>query len=594
MAQKEATLLLKIKTEGQKALDTIKEKFAGLKSSIGAVAAPIAAVIAGLAALGAAMGKLALDASKANEVKNAFTNLANQQGKDADMMLAKMRELSLGTVSDMELMKQANQALLLGLPVDKFGDMLAIARSSAKATGQSMEFMLQSIVTGLGRGSKMILDNLGIMIDTNAAYEKYAATLGTTADKLTDAEKKTAFINEALRIGKENADAAGAGTLSLADKWEQLKASSSNLAVELGNKLLPMFNSIANVAIKVADFFSNINEKNKLLKMSSAELTAELAKHNARLEELIEKNKTAWFSGYVSEIQKEREAVSQLTEALKNQLIEEEKLQQVQTIKGEQDTVNKQAEVERLAAHKAAIAEITLLSDEELALQSLTAQQDKINEEIKKEKDKTNLLKLELEKRALNEKIIKTKQDLEEKQRITAFSKFQQWANENEIRNKQDTFSRIATLSQSNNSTLVTIGKAAALANIAISTAEGVARALGAFPPPINFVAAAAVGAAGAVQAAQVAGVALAEGGIVKATPGGIPAIIGEGGRDEAVIPLGDDRASGLGQTIVNLTVYGGLLGDEDSARQLAIALDENLYKLRKSNESIAFDSGLI
>jgi hypothetical protein len=45
--------------------------------------------------------------------------------------------------------------------------------------------------------------------------------------------------------------------------------------------------------------------------------------------------------------------------------------------------------------------------------------------------------------------------------------------------------------------------------------------------------------------------------------------------------------------TTIHLTVNGGFLGDEASARQLARAIDEQLLKLRQSNQSVAFDKGL-
>ena len=47
--------------------------------------------------------------------------------------------------------------------------MLQIARGAAQATGQSMELMLQSIVTGIGRQSKLMLDNLGILTSAEEA-----------------------------------------------------------------------------------------------------------------------------------------------------------------------------------------------------------------------------------------------------------------------------------------------------------------------------------------------------------------------------------------------------------------------------------------
>lgn len=81
--------------------------------------------------------------------------------------------------------------------------------------------------------------------------------------------------------------------------------------------------------------------------------------------------------------------------------------------------------------------------------------------------------------------------------------------------NQRDTFSTIATLASSNNKTLAGIGKAAALTQIAIDGPVAVTKALKAFPPPFNFAAATAVGAAVAAQAAKVVGVQFANSGFV-------------------------------------------------------------------------------
>jgi hypothetical protein len=57
----------------------------------------------------------------------------------------------------------------------------------------------------------------------------------------------------------------------------------------------------------------------------------------------------------------------------------------------------------------------------------------------------------------------------------------------------------------------------------------------------------------------------LANGGIVKATPGGTLALIGEGGRDEAVIPL--DKAGGMGGG--NTIIIQGAIDPISTARQI-------------------------
>lgn len=159
--------------------------------------------------------------------------------------------------------------------------------------------------------------------------------------------------------------------------------------------------------------------------------------------------------------------------------------------------------------------------------------------------------------------------------------------------NQRSSFATIATLSSSNNQTLAAIGKAAGITQIAIDTPIAISKALAAFPPPFNFAAAGLVATAMAAQASRIAGVQLAEGGIVKARPGGIQATIGEGGRDEAVIPLENGRIPGTGAGNITIVVNGGLLGDQSSARELAVALDKELLKLRRSNESVSFDGGI-
>ena len=105
--------------------------------------------------------------------------------------------------------------------------------------------------------------------------------------------------------------------------------------------------------------------------------------------------------------------------------------------------------------------------------------------------------------------------------------------------------------------------------------------------------AAAAIIAAGLANVAQISGVQLAKGGVVMPTSGGTMATIAEAGRPEAVIPLGDSRTSellsGAGLGGMNLTInIGTLLGTENNVRELAIMIDRELFTLRRNNESIS------
>ena len=101
-------------------------------------------------------------------IRNAFERLGRGD------LLDGLREATHGTVTDLELMKAAVKFNDFKLPVEELGTMLAFAQQKAKDTGQSVDYMVDSIVTGLGRKSLMILDNLGL--SANEIKEKMKDT----------------------------------------------------------------------------------------------------------------------------------------------------------------------------------------------------------------------------------------------------------------------------------------------------------------------------------------------------------------------------------------------------------------------------------
>ena len=150
----------------------------------------------------------------------------------------------------------------------------------------------------------------------------------------------------------------------------------------------------------------------------------------------------------------------------------------------------------------------------------------------------------------------------------------------------------LVILTKGTSQELLIVQKALGIALIIINTQIAAMRAMAELGPVVGAIAAGLIYATGATSVAIASSTHLADGGIVKSTPGGIQATIGEGGKDEAVIPL--DEGMGLLGTNITINVNGGMLGDENSARELAIAIDRQLLKLRQSNDSLAFDSGVI
>ena len=145
-------------------------------------------------------------------------------------LLDQLREATHGTVSDLMLMQQAVKFDNFNLSLEQMGTFLAYAQQKAKDTGQSVDYMVDSIVTGLGRQSLMILDNLGLSAAeikeemkatgdmTTAVGEiirRQMQSAGDYVETATDrANRATAeYENNLLKLGDTMRETFGVGTL---------------------------------------------------------------------------------------------------------------------------------------------------------------------------------------------------------------------------------------------------------------------------------------------------------------------------------------------------------------------------------------------
>lgn len=157
-------------------------------------------------------------AASADGVTRAF------RAMDDGTMLDKLRKATKDTVTDLDLMKAAVQAKDFRIPLEDLGKYLQFAQLKAQQTGQSVDYMTQSIVTGLGRKSVMILDNLGLS----------AAEINEEMSKTGD------FMSAVAAIVDKQLVAAGDNYVSAADRAMQKSVEFKNAQRELGETLLPL------------------------------------------------------------------------------------------------------------------------------------------------------------------------------------------------------------------------------------------------------------------------------------------------------------------------------------------------------------------
>ena len=157
-------------------------------------------------------------AETADGVTKAFKDM------DQPDLLENLRKATKGTVNDVQLMTAAVQAKDFRIPLEDLGKYLQFAQLKAQQTGQSVDYMTNSIVTGLGRKSPLILDNLGI-----------------SAAEISEKTKETGdFMKAVAEIVDTQLAEAGETYISAADRAAQKTVELQNAQKALGDEILPL------------------------------------------------------------------------------------------------------------------------------------------------------------------------------------------------------------------------------------------------------------------------------------------------------------------------------------------------------------------
>lgn len=179
---------------------------------------------------------LGAQGSKVLMISEGFTKLQNAMGQIGGRTLDAVRSATRGLISDFDLMRQANRAMLFGLEVtpEKFSILGEAAIKLGRAMGIDAPRAMDDLVLALGRVSPRILDNLGIIVKVGEANAKWAKEHNTTIQAMTAGQRVQAFYEESLKKIEEHVKNLGDFSLTLADRVQILTVKFENFRNELG------------------------------------------------------------------------------------------------------------------------------------------------------------------------------------------------------------------------------------------------------------------------------------------------------------------------------------------------------------------------
>lgn len=248
----------------------------------------IGGVISGVFAVGQILrftNELIKLGGEAEGVRQAFNRIAD------DRILRNLQEATAGTVSQLELMKRTVSASNLGLPVENLASLFEFATKRAQETGESVDYLVNSIVTGIGRKSPLILDNLGI-----SAIQLREKLKGVGMETASTADIAKAVGEIAADSMRESGKVIDSNTIKMANlnaQWEDFKvnlAESDGFAKTVSGSLTEL-QQVATIA-----FAQNISgwQKFTTLLFGSTDkwekLSGEIDEFNKRQLEIAEVN----------------------------------------------------------------------------------------------------------------------------------------------------------------------------------------------------------------------------------------------------------------------------------------------------------------
>ncbi len=520
------------------------------------------------------MNAYGLEADKATEISDKFF-AAQVKGKTTIEQLSK----SIGRVAPI--------AAATGISIDEMlGSLAALTTQGIKteeaATG--IRATLVSVIKPTEEATKFAAA-LGIEFNAQALkakglqgfLEEVIAATGGETEALAKLFPNVRAINAVLALSangfkalteaqKASAEASGETETAFQKQAATISAQfqlMKNNALGFSKTLIEILGPAIVGSIKlVSSFFSIVNKGFKFLQENAQGVALILTNQQKELNDLT--------------VEQEKEKNAKLKEIADKKAAEEDaaKLAEIEK-KREQD----EAELETEAEKRARLQEITDQANENKLTNEIL-----LEEEIKKLKDKghdediARIADLEVKRQAALEKRKKFESKLE-----------------TEIQNKKaavqgfgfKNFKDLLTGQEENVLTssikLFSAGKKLAASQAALASFQAIGKAIASAPFPFNIPAITFATAKSAATVSGIAGtsLALAEGGIVRATPGGRQAIIGEGGQDEAVIPLDSRR----GRDALGLQGEVQVMILTDDGTELAKAVLQKEADLRRTGE---------
>lgn len=193
------------------------------------------------------------------DYQDAYNVMVKNVTGDTDDLISKMREAADGTLTDTEMVLQANKAMLLGIGYEDMPRFIEASRAAARILGEDQSKLIDSLVSGTGRRSALRLDDLGILTTGLEEFtETWAETHNTTVSLLTSEQEGMIYLDYVLEHSDDLISKVDWSQQSLNETLKETESSWSNVQSEMAEGALPAYSKIIDANVWLANLLDDM------------------------------------------------------------------------------------------------------------------------------------------------------------------------------------------------------------------------------------------------------------------------------------------------------------------------------------------------
>lgn len=238
--------------------------------------------------------ELAVKGEEINAIGARFEAIADQAGLVPDSLSKGIALAINGTVDMEDALQSASGAIIaLGTNAERIPEIFDLAKKSTQLFGGDTTERFKEISSAIASGNTRMLRQIGIIVDSDKAIQKYANEIGVAKENLSQAQKQQAIMNEVLSTGADKFRSINGSITPISENLKKQKVAWG----ELGDTVALVFNKafgqlineriqetatyldILNIKLKQTFLgeMPNASDKVKVLKDDLYDLNAEMA-----------------------------------------------------------------------------------------------------------------------------------------------------------------------------------------------------------------------------------------------------------------------------------------------------------------------------